>query len=428
LTAARQRALLLGADLTALALVLIVWAPASLAVGIAALGLLVSVRWVRGLYVARFSLSALDEFPRALGAGLIAGGILGAFAAVPAIPVQAIDVAWVSGCAVLLALLRVPVYVVLRILRRKEVARQRLLLVGGGVIADAISELADGNADYGLDLVGRAPDLVNTDLVAAADEAGATIVLLAFSRASEAREVFEIRRGLAAGLRIMAVPRYFDLINDTRADDVLFGVPVQGLGGKRGVVTPWIKRLFDIALSALGLALVAPFMLVMMPLLKRETGGDLLFKQVRVGKDGESFRLLKLQTMKPVAEATSNTTWTVTANSARLGPIGTFLRKTSLDEVPQLWNILRGEMSFVGPRPERPHFVEQFSQRYPHYGDRHRMPAGLTGLAQIYDLRGDTSIDDRARFDNRYADHWSLWWDIKIMLKTVPKVFKGAGG
>ena len=149
---------------------------------------------------------------------------------------------------------------------------------------------------------------------------------------------------------------------------------------------------------------------------------------MRIGKDGREFELLKLQTMKPVTESTSNTTWTVTHASDRLGPIGKFMRKSSLDELPQLWNILRGDMSFVGPRPERPFFVDQFSEQYAHYDDRHRMTAGLTGLAQIYDLRGDTSIDDRARFDNRYADHWSLWGDVKIVLKTVPKVFKGSGG
>ena len=132
--------------------------------------------------------------------------------------------------------------------------------------------------------------------------------------------------------------------------------------------------------------------------------------------------------MRPVGQDLSDTTWSVTPDSERLGPVGAFLRKSSIDELPQLWNILRGDMSFVGPRPERPYFVEQFSEQYEHYQDRLRMPAGLTGLAQIHDLRGDTSIDDRARFDNRYEDHWSLWSDVKIILKTVPKVFKGSGG
>lgn len=174
--------------------------------------------------------------------------------------------------------------------------------------------------------------------------------------------------------------------------------------------------------------MLSPVLAVAGFLVKRETGGDLLFRQVRIGQDGRAFELLKLQTMKPVSDSVSDTLWSVQSDSERVGRVGRFLRKTSIDELPQLWNILRGDMSFVGPRPERPFFVEQFQEQYPHYSDRLRMPAGLTGLAQIHDLRGDTSIDDRARFDNRYEDHWSLWSDVKIILKTVPKVFKASGG
>ena len=108
-------------------------------------------------------------------------------------------------------------------------------------------------------------------------------------------------------------------------------------------------------------------------------------------------------------------------------PTGRFLRRTSLDEVPQLWNIVRGDMSLVGPRPERPHFVSQFGERYPRYLARHRLPAGLTGWSQIHGLRGDTSIADRARFDNCYIESWSLWLDVKIMLRTVAQVLRFAG-
>jgi lipopolysaccharide/colanic/teichoic acid biosynthesis glycosyltransferase len=110
-----------------------------------------------------------------------------------------------------------------------------------------------------------------------------------------------------------------------------------------------------------------------------------------------------------------------------MSAVGRLLRRTSLDELPQLWNILRGDMSLVGPRPERPYFVEQFSTAYPGYGDRHRMPAGLTGLAQVHGLRGDTSIADRVRFDNHYIDSWSLWQDVAIILRTVRAVFRMGG-
>jgi lipopolysaccharide/colanic/teichoic acid biosynthesis glycosyltransferase len=122
----------------------------------------------------------------------------------------------------------------------------------------------------------------------------------------------------------------------------------------------------------------------------------------------------------------SDTQWSV-ANDARITKVGRLLRRTGLDELPQLFNVLRGDMSLVGPRPERPHFVAQFSARVQYYDDRHRMPGGVTGWAQIHGLRGDTSIPERARFDNAYVDGWSLWRDVVIMARTILLVLKGDG-
>ncbi len=428
LSARRQTFSLASLDVVTMVTVVFLWHPPAFALDILGLALLVIIRWRLGLYRARFHLSALDEFPRAMEAGFLAAGIYALFGLVSTFSVTLTDVAWLAATGVALALLRVPLYVILRDLRRSDLARERMLLVGGGMVADAIADMAEDNPDYGLDLAGRVPDLLDVDLAQAALDTDASTVMVAFSRASEAREVFEIRRGLAAGLTIMAVPRYFDLIGEDRADDEVFGVPVLRLGAGHPTFGLAIKRVLDVVLAAAALVVLSPLLAVAGFLVKRETGGDLLFRQTRIGMGGKAFELLKLQTMKPVSASTSDTTWSVTPDSDRLGPVGSFLRKTSIDELPQLWNILRGDMSFVGPRPERPFFVEQFSEQYAHYEDRMRMPAGLTGLAQIHDLRGDTSIDDRARFDNRYEDHWSLWSDIKIILKTVPKVFKGSGG
>jgi hypothetical protein len=338
--------------------------------------LLVIIRWRLGLYRARFHLSALDEFPRAIEAGFLAAGIYALFGLISQFNVTLPDIAWLTATGVALALLRVPLYVILRDLRRNDLARERMLLVGGGLVADAIADMAEDNPDYGLDLAGRVPDLLDVDLAQAAIDTNSSTVLVAFSRASEAREVFEIRRGLAVGLTIMAVPRYFDLIGEDRADDEVFGVPVLRLGAGHPTIGLAIKRGMDILLAATALVLLSPLLAVAGFLVKRETGGDLLFRQTRIGMGGKAFELLKLQTMKPVCESTSDTTWSVTPDSDRLGPVGSFLRKTSIDELPQLWNILRGDMSFVGPRPERPFFVEQFSEQYAHYEDRLRMPAG----------------------------------------------------
>jgi lipopolysaccharide/colanic/teichoic acid biosynthesis glycosyltransferase len=132
--------------------------------------------------------------------------------------------------------------------------------------------------------------------------------------------------------------------------------------------------------------------------------------------------MLKLRTMWPTAQSGSQPTW-CEAKDGRVGPVGRFLRRTSIDELPQLWNVLRGDMTLVGPRPELPYFVEQFSRQFDGYSHRHRVQAGLTGLAQVMRLRGDTSIADRARYDNLYIENWSLWLDIKIILRTFREVF-----
>src|SRR5205823_12491018 len=125
--------------------------------------------------------------------------------------------------------------------------------------------------------------------------------------------------------------------------------------------------------------------------------------------------------MRPLDADESATHWNI-ADDDRIGPVGRFLRRSSLDELPQLWNVVRGDMSLVGPRPERPHFVDQFASTMPRYLARHRVPCGMTGWSQVHGLRGDTSIADRARFDNYYIENWSLWQDAVILVRTVGAV------
>ena len=148
--------------------------------------------------------------------------------------------------------------------------------------------------------------------------------------------------------------------------------------------------------------------------------------RVRIGRYGRPFSLIEFRTMRPTDEHEAQTNWSI-ADDPRIGPVGRFMRRASLDELPQLWNILRGDMTVVGPRPERPYFVEKFSAENPDYAMRHRVPAGLTGLAQVSGLRGNTSIADRARFDNYYIENWSIWLDIKVVLRTIAEVLRGGG-
>ncbi|MCD9872248.1 exopolysaccharide biosynthesis polyprenyl glycosylphosphotransferase [Streptomyces guryensis] len=178
------------------------------------------------------------------------------------------------------------------------------------------------------------------------------------------------------------------------------------------------KRVLDAVLSGSLLLLACPVLLVCAAVLRGMDGPGVLFRQERIGKDGRPFTLLKFRTHRPASAHEAATRWSV-ANEQEMSRFCQFLRRTSLDELPQLWNVCRGDMSLVGPRPERPYFVAKFSQTYPGYRERHRMPTGITGLAQIHGLRGDTSIEDRCRFDNAYIDNWSLWQDICILARTA---------
>ncbi|MFC7893031.1 exopolysaccharide biosynthesis polyprenyl glycosylphosphotransferase [Streptomyces sp. NPDC057381] len=186
------------------------------------------------------------------------------------------------------------------------------------------------------------------------------------------------------------------------------------------------KRVLDVTVSGALLLLLSPLLLVCAAVLRLVGGPGVVFRQERVGKDGAPFTLLKFRTHRPADAHESATRWSV-ADERRMPWFCRFLRRTSLDELLQLWNVFRGDMSLVGPRPERPYFVARFSQTYPGYAARHRVPAGITGLAQINGLRGDTSIEDRARFDNAYIDDWSLWQDVCILLRTAVALVRPSG-
>lgn len=186
------------------------------------------------------------------------------------------------------------------------------------------------------------------------------------------------------------------------------------------------KRALDLVTSGFLLLLISPVLLACAAVLRATDGPGVIFRQERIGKDGRPFTLLKFRTHRPADPHEAATRWTV-AGEQHMSRFCQFLRRTSLDELPQLWNVFLGDMSLVGPRPERPYFVGQFSQTYPGYAERHRMPTGITGLAQIQGLRGDTSIEDRCRFDNAYIDSWSFWQDLCILLRTAASLVRPTG-
>jgi exopolysaccharide biosynthesis polyprenyl glycosylphosphotransferase len=178
-----------------------------------------------------------------------------------------------------------------------------------------------------------------------------------------------------------------------------------------------LKRLEDLAGSLVGLAISTPIILVAAPLIKRSSPGPVFYRQVRCGLAGQPFTIYKLRTMPINAESQTGPVWATPDDPRRTG-IGEFLRKWNLDELPQFWNVFTGDMSLVGPRPERPHFVEQFKGGVGHYMTRHISRPGMTGWAQVNGLRGNTSIADRVQHDLYYLENWSLSFDLKILIQT----------
>jgi len=185
-----------------------------------------------------------------------------------------------------------------------------------------------------------------------------------------------------------------------------------------------MKRGFDLACSGLGLLLLSPLLLLLAILVRLDSPGPVFYAQERVGLNGRRFRMYKFRSMRVDAEA-GGPGWTV-KDDPRRTRLGTTLRRLSLDELPQLWNVFIGDMSLVGPRPEQPQFVEEFRGSIPRYMLRHHVKAGVTGWAQVNGLRGDTPLEDRIRYDLYYLQNWSLWFDVRILFLTVARVFKDA--
>jgi exopolysaccharide biosynthesis polyprenyl glycosylphosphotransferase len=205
-------------------------------------------------------------------------------------------------------------------------------------------------------------------------------------------------------------------------------MPHRSLRGASGV----LKRCIDIALSAVGLVVLSPLFAIIAAVIKFNDGGSIFYRQVRVGLDGRRFTILKFRSMAEDAESQLGAVWSV-PHDPRCTRIGYFLRRSAFDELPQLWNVLRGEMSLVGPRPERPEFTSEFSKEHRSYDRRHTVKCGLTGYAQVHGWRGFTSLEERLRHDLYYISHWSIALDLKILVLTLARCWSertssGVGG
>ncbi|WP_091301804.1 sugar transferase [Micromonospora halophytica] len=404
-------------------------------------GLTVAFFAVGGLYRARRHISILDELPSLVGRLLAAGAVVAIIAA------QRHDsVPYVSGFMQGVAL-SAGLVIVGRAVNRKFilVARKRrwvehnAIVIGSGPIGAELARLLRRYPQYGLRFVGivdaparqraGALPLIGTldDLEHLTRLTECEVLVIADPDCPESTLMDTLLRPASSRCDLWAVPRLWGSRSQGGYPDHIGAIPIVKIGDTALTGPRWrIKRASDLLFAALALIVLSPVLLLCAIATFLDGGRGIFFYQERIGRYGEPFKVIKFRSMRPVDEHESQTNWSI-ANDRRVGPIGRFMRRTSLDELPQLWNILKGDMSVVGPRPERPYFVEKFSVEYPHYAMRHRVPVGLTGLAQVSGLRGDTPISDRARFDNFYVENWSLWLDIKIVLRTVAEVFRGGG-
>jgi exopolysaccharide biosynthesis polyprenyl glycosylphosphotransferase len=271
--------------------------------------------------------------------------------------------------------------------------------------------------DLPLPLVGRPENLLEI-----LDRTGARHVILAFGAAREEELVGIIRTCQDRMVQFYAVPRLFELgISHENVGHEVAGLPLVPVRRPGVAASTWrAKRAFDVVVSFLLIILSSPVMLACALAVKATSRGPVFFRQVRIGIGGKPFEILKFRTM--AVNEDEATQWSV-HDDDRVTRVGRVLRPSHLDELPQLFNVLKGEMSLVGPRPERPHFVEQFGTEIDGYHFRHRVPVGITGWAQVHGYWGDTSIETRVRLDNRYIENWSLWRDLIIGLRTFPTLF-----
>lgn len=328
-------------------------------------------------------------------------------------------------------------------LRARGVASDRVLIVGAASTGKLVLDKIRRSPQLGYEVVGivrHRPWNANEELqemdgvpivgmsrnlaeIVETYEVDEIIIALSGVPHDEVLEMVFAVTNLPVSIRVY--PETFRLLtSDVLSISDLNGLPtmtVRSIGLRP--VDRAIKRVMDVSVSVAVLVMLSPLMVALSLLIKLTSPGPVFFTQERVGRDGRSFHLLKFRSMPVDAEAGSGPVFT-TPEDPRPGRLGRFLRRYSLDELPQFINVLFGEMSVVGPRPERPYFVEQFRQVIPAYMARHHEKAGITGWAQVNGLRGDTSVEERTLYDLYYVENWSLLFDLKIMVKTLFHIFR----
>lgn len=282
---------------------------------------------------------------------------------------------------------------------------------------EVFEEIAASNC--GVKIIGKVEDLEKYLTEADIDEVFITLGIKEYDKMSKVISVCE-----KSGIRTQIVPGYYKYMPARPYVEEVDGLPIINLRyiPLDNLFNKLVKRLFDIVISFIAISLLLPLVCIIALIIKLTSPGPVIFKQERVGLNKKPFNMYKFRSMHVQKESEEKVQWT-TANDPRKTKFGSFIRKTSIDELPQLFNVLKGDMSLVGPRPERPFFVDKFKEEIPKYMVKHQVRPGITGWAQVNGWRGDTSIEKRIECDIYYIENWNFGMDIKIMFLTVFKGF-----
>ncbi len=327
---------------------------------------------------------------------------------------------------------------VVRWLRSRGLDQERVLIVGSDEPAQIVLDKIRHAPELGYRVVGFADLDDHAALAGSAPLLGTLTDIAALLRTHDIGEVIIAQPALLhqqtldivsvcarERVNVKLVPDVLQIMSTEVTTSDLTGLPLMRV--RDIALRGWnlaAKRAMDLVLSLFALVLLSPLMMLVALFVKLTSPqGPVFYTQERVGLDGRPFQLIKFRSMRTDAEVDSGPVWTSPDDQRRTW-VGTLIRRFSVDELPQLVNVIVGEMSLVGPRPERPHFVEQFKRIIPRYSERHNEKAGMTGWAQVNGLRGQTSIDERTKYDIFYVEHWSLTFDVKILLRTIGTVIR----
>ena len=325
---------------------------------------------------------------------------------------------------------------VLRYLRKKGHNLRYALIVGTGDMSKEILKRIDTHPEVGLKVVGLlstnkdqvGANVHGIEVLGVYDEVGRFVkekgidhVIIALAWEDHGKVIDVLKNIGEEMVDIQVIPDIYEFATIRGGIEEFDGLPIISL--QDSPLYGWnmvIKRSFDVIFSIIAVILTVPVMLIVAVAIKLTSHGPIFYRQERMSIGGDTFQMLKFRSMKIDAEQETGAVWAKMADTRRTW-FGTFLRKTSLDELPQFFNVLKGDMSIVGPRPERPVFIEEFRKSIPKYMLRHKMKAGITGWAQVNGWRGDTDLKKRIEYDLYYIENWSFWFDLKIMWLTIWK-------